>query len=62
MMNIMAVLMIAALLGVVGSLVMGLTAMTRDGVAAHRTSEQWMTMRVVFQGLALALVLVTLLN
>ncbi len=61
-MNIMTLLMIAAVLGVVGSLVMGLTAMARDGVAGHRTSEQWMMMRVTFQGLALVLVLLTLLN
>ena len=49
-------------LGVVGSLVMGIAAMVTDGVVVHRTSAQWMTMRVVFQGLALALIVLTLFN
>ena len=61
-MNVMTLLMMAAFLGVVGSLVMGIAAMVTDGVVVHRTSAQWMTMRVVFQGLALALVVMTLFN
>jgi len=61
-MNIMTLLLLAALLGVVGSLAMGLTAMVTNGAVGHRTSAQWMTMRVVFQALALALILLTLLN
>jgi phage-related minor tail protein len=61
-MNIMTLLMVAALLGVIGSLAMGITAMASNGVVGHRSSAQWMTMRVVFQGLALALVLLTLLS
>lgn len=59
-MNIMTLLIVAAFLGVVGSLVMGIAAMAKDGSIAHRTSAQWMTMRVVFQGAALALLVLAL--
>lgn len=61
-MNILTLLLIAALVGVVGSLVMGITAMAGDGQVGHRTSAQWMTMRVVFQAIALALLLLALVN
>ena len=61
-MNIMSLLIGAALLGVVASLVMGLSAMTSDGAVGHRTSAQWMTMRVGFQAVALVLILLTLAN
>ena len=61
-MTIMTLLLLAALLGVVWSLAMGISAMASDGPVGHRTSEQWMTMRVVFQALALLLIVVTLLT
>jgi Hypoxia induced protein conserved region len=59
-MNVMTLLIIAAALCVVGSLGLGIAAMAHHGEVGHRTSGQWMTMRVVFQGLALGLVLLTL--
>jgi len=59
-MTIMSFLIGAAVLGVLASLVMGLAAMTSDGAVGHRSSAQWMTMRVTFQALALALILLTL--
>lgn len=61
-MNIMSLLIGAALLGVIASLVMGLSAMTSDGTVGHRTSAQWMTMRVGFQAVALVLILMSLAN
>ena len=59
-MSIMTFLIIVAMLCVLGSLGMGIVAMTRDGQIGHRTSAQWMTLRVAFQGLALGLVLLAL--
>ena len=46
-MNLMTLLLVAALVGVVTSLAMGIAAMVSKGVVGHRTSAQWMTMRVV---------------
>jgi hypothetical protein len=61
-MNMMTLLIIAAMLCVVASLGLGIAAMANHGEVAHRTSAQWMTMRVVFQGVALALILLALLT
>jgi len=59
-MNVMTLLIIAAALCVVGSLGLGIAAMANDGAVGHHTSAQWMTARVGFQALALALILLTL--
>jgi hypothetical protein len=59
-MNMLTLLLAVAVLGVIGSLGMGITAMARHGEAGHHTSAQWMTARVLFQALALALVVVAL--
>lgn len=56
-MNMMTLLVVVALLCVVGSLALGIAAMTQHGEVGHRTSAQWMTMRVLFQGVALGLIL-----
>ncbi len=56
-MSLMTLLVVVALLCVIGSLAFGVAAMTQHGEVGHRTSAQWMTMRVVFQGVALALIL-----
>lgn len=61
-MNVMTLLVMAATLCVIGSLGLGIAAMVRDGVVGHRTSAQWMTMRVGFQALALVLILLSLTN
>ena len=59
-MSMMTLLIIAAALCVVGSLGMGIVAMVKHSEVGHRTSSQWMTMRVAFQALALGLILTTL--
>jgi hypothetical protein len=56
----MTLLIIAAALCVVASLGLGIAAMATDGGILHRTSAQWMTMRVAFQAVALVLILATL--
>ena len=60
-MNLMTFFVILAALCVLGSLVLGIAAMAHHGEIGHRTSTQWMSMRVGFQGLALALILIALL-
>ncbi len=59
-MNMMAFFIALAALCVLGSLVLGIAAMANHGEIAHRTGAQWMTMRVGFQGLALALIVIAL--
>ena len=61
-MSMMTFLIIAAMLGVVGSLGFGVAAMARHGEVGHRSSADWMTMRVAFQALALVLIVVTLMH
>jgi Hypoxia induced protein conserved region len=60
-MSLITLLVIAAALGVVGSLGLGIAAMAHHGAVGHRTSAQWMTMRVAFQAVAVVLVAVALL-
>ena len=59
-MNMMTLLLIAALLAVLGSLGLGVAAMGRNAQVMHRTSAQWMTMRVAFQALAVGIMLLML--
>jgi hypothetical protein len=59
-MALMTFLILAAMLGVVGSLAFGVAAMAIHGQVGHRSSADWMTMRVAFQALAVVLILVTL--
>jgi Hypoxia induced protein conserved region len=56
-MSMMTLLVIVAALCVVGSLALGVASMVSHGEVGHRTSAQWMTMRVAFQALALGLIL-----
>lgn len=60
-MNMMTLLFIASVLAVLGSLGMGIVAMGRNGVAMHHTSAEWMTLRVAFQAVAVACLVVMLL-
>ena len=60
-MNMMALFVSVAALCVVGSLVLGIAAMIHHGEIAHRSSAQWMSMRIGFQGVALALIVIALL-
>lgn len=61
-MTMMTFLIIAAMLGVVGSLAFGVAAMASHGEVAHHSSAEWMTMRVAFQALAVVLIVVTLMR
>ena len=56
-MSIMTWMVVVALMCVVGSLAFGIAAMAQHGEVGHRTSSQWMTMRVTFQAVALILIL-----
>jgi hypothetical protein len=58
----MTVLVLAALLATVGSLVAGISSMATDGEVGHLRSEQWMLRRVEFQALALLLIAIALLT
>lgn len=60
-MDMMAFFVSLAALCVVGSLVLGIAAMANHGEIGHRSSAQWMSMRIGFQGLALALIVIALL-
>ncbi|HRP29292.1 MAG TPA: HIG1 domain-containing protein [Burkholderiaceae bacterium] len=61
-MNIMTFFVVLAASCVLVSLVLGISAMVHHGNVGHRSSDQWMSARVGFQGLALALILVALLT
>ena len=50
--------LVVALLATVYSFVGGVISMARHGEVLHHSSEEWMTMRVAFQGLAVLLLLV----
>ena len=56
-MSMMTLLVVVTFFCVIGSLAFGIAAMVHHGEVWHRTSAQWMTMRVAFQMLALALIL-----
>jgi hypothetical protein len=60
-MNMMTLLFIAAVLAVIGSLGFGIAAMGRNGEIMHRTSAQWMTLRVAFQTVAVGVLLLMFL-
>ena len=59
-MNIMTFFIVLAASCVLGSLVLGIAAMVNHGNVGHRSSDQWMSARVGFQALALALILIAL--
>jgi hypothetical protein len=59
-MSALTVLILVAVAAAMFSLASGITAMARDGVVAHIDSAHWMVWRVVFQAVALALILLAL--
>jgi hypothetical protein len=59
-MNALTVLILAAAAATVVSLVSGISSMTRGGEAADVRSEHWMEWRVLFQGIALVLMVIAL--
>jgi hypothetical protein len=56
-MYLVTVVLVVALAATLFSLIGGLSSMVSHGEAGHHTSEQWMIMRVAFQALAVAMVL-----
>ena len=60
-MGSMKMMVVAALLCVLASLGMGLVALGRKGSTSERSSAQFMTLRVVFQAAAVALMVLALL-
>ena len=61
-MSILTVLILAAVAATVLSLLFGVSALATGHDVDHRSSDQWMHLRVGFQALALALVLLALLT
>ncbi len=55
-----AILAALSALAVVGSLLVGLIAMVRTGPEARRTSNKMMQYRVLFQGIAIIMLLISL--
>lgn len=60
-MSILTLLILLAAAATVVSLVSGISAMAQGGEVAHRNSAQWMVWRVVFQAVALLLMVLALL-
>ncbi len=60
-MNMLTLVLIAAVVAVIASLGLGIAAMGKRGEVMHHTSAQWMTLRVAFQALAVGVLLVMLL-
>jgi hypothetical protein len=54
-------MVVVAMLCAVGSLVFGIAAMASDGEVRHLGSADWMGLRVSFQALAFALILMALI-
>jgi hypothetical protein len=61
-MNMLTLFIVIAAAAAVYSLISGITAMSHDGEVGHRTSAEWMTWRVVFQGAAIVLILLAMLS
>ena len=59
-MNLLTMLIMAAAVATVFSLVSGLSAMTHAGAVADDKSDRWMVWRVVFQGITLLLLALAL--
>jgi hypothetical protein len=57
-MSLLTIAILFALLAVVYSLIGGVSSMVAGREVGHHTSEQWMMMRIGFQALAVALLLV----
>ena len=61
-MNMFTLFVLVALAATIVSLVSGISSMAVGHEIGHRSSAQWMNLRVVFQGIALALILLALLG
>lgn len=58
-MEMLTLLVLLAMLATVTALAAGVTSMAYDGEVGHRTSAQWMVMRVGFQAVAFLLILLS---
>lgn len=56
-MYLVTVVLVVALIATLFSLIGGVSSMVAHGETGHHTSEQWMIMRVAFQALAVAMIL-----
>ncbi|HEX6006034.1 MAG TPA: HIG1 domain-containing protein [Burkholderiales bacterium] len=56
-MTVFATLALLAALAAVAALTSGITAMAHHGEVGHRSSEEWMVWRVVFQAAAILVIL-----
>jgi hypothetical protein len=56
-MTVFATLALLAALATIAALTSGITAMAHHGEVGHRSSEEWMVWRVVFQAAAIFIVL-----
>ncbi|MCB1850692.1 MAG: twin transmembrane helix small protein [Gammaproteobacteria bacterium] len=60
MMNLFSILVVAALLATIASLIWGLLSMVRGGEYDESHSAKLMNTRIAFQGIALLLILLAL--
>ena len=56
-MSVLTVVLVVAFAATLFSLIGGLTSMVARGETGHHSSEQWMVMRLAFQALAVAALL-----
>jgi hypothetical protein len=61
-MSLLTLAIVLAFAATIYSLVCGVTAMAAGGEVGHHNSEQWMIRRVAFQTLAVALLLVAVMQ
>lgn len=59
-MNVLTLLILLAAAATVVSLASGIFAMGKGGDVAHHNSTEWMVSRLVFQGIALLLMVIAL--
>lgn len=61
-MTVFTTLAILAALATLAALASGITAMAHHGEVGHRSSEQWMIWRVVFQAAAVLVILAAIIG
>jgi fatty acid desaturase len=61
-MNMFTLFVLLAVAATIYSVVCGISSMAVGHDIGHRSSAQWMNLRVVFQGIALILILLALLG
>jgi hypothetical protein len=61
-MTVFTMLVFLAAIATLFTLASGITAMAHHGETAHRSSEQWMIWRVVFQAAAVLIILAVIIG